>query len=287
MKEPQTIATGLGFVEGPVFTQDGGIVVVSCSGGTVHRIDPDGGGASLLAHTRGGPNGAAEAADGSIYIAQNGRGWPYTSKRETTGGVQVIRPDGTVDYLTADPVSPNDLCFGPDGFLYVTDPSRPMVKSDGRIWRVDVTTGEADLLISVPWYPNGIGFGLADDVLCVANSTHGQIVRYPLSAGTLGPGEVLVQVESGHPDGFDFDTQGNLVIAVPTVGDPPDHGEVQTWTPDGRLLDVQVMPAPSVRYTNLALNENRQLIITDSDAGSVLLFEDWPAAGLPLWPFRS
>lgn len=282
MSEAREIATGLGFTEGPVFTQDGGIVVVSCSEGNVYRIDRVGGPATLVAHTKGGPNGLAEGADGSIYVAQNGRGWPYTSKRETTGGVQVIKPDGAVGYLTMDPVSPNDLCFGPDGFLYVTDPSRPMAKSDGRIWRVDPATGEADLLLSVGWYPNGIGFGLDDEILYVANSTHGQIVKYPLSSGALGPGEVLIQVEAGHPDGFDFDTEGNLVIAVPTVGD---HGEIQTWSADGQHLGT-VIPGPSVRYTNLALNENCELIITDSDEGKVLLFENWPAAGLPLWPFR-
>lgn len=45
-------------------------------------------------------------------------------------------------------------------------------------------------------------------------------------------------------------------------------------------------PGPNSAYTNLALSEEKVLVVTDSDAGAVLAIDDWPAAGLPLYPFR-
>ncbi len=61
-------------------------------------------------------------------------------------------------------------------------------------------------------------------------------------------------------------------------------GEIQTWSPDGKLLNV-LRPGFGRRYINAALSTGRVLIVTDSDGGRVLAFEPWPHAGLPLHPF--
>src|SRR5687767_8357318 len=131
----EVLASGLGFTEGPVFRQSGDIAVVSMGRGQVCFL---GEGESTWADTGGGPNGLAEAADGSLYVAQNGGRGRAFPRPTATGGVQVVRPDRSVSYVTSDPISPNDLCFGPDGLLYVTDPTRRAPRrDDGRIWRVD------------------------------------------------------------------------------------------------------------------------------------------------------
>lgn len=198
-----------------------------------------------------------------------------------TGGVQVVSADGlNVDWVTQDPVSPNDLCFGPDGLLYVTDPTRPITRSNGRLWSVDVTTGDTEILAQMDWYPNGIGFGLDPEVVFVADSTHSRILRYPLENGRLGEGDPFIQVEQGRPDGFDFDIDGNLILAVPSAG------RIETWSMDGVLLDVTVV-GPHDHYTNLAIDEHGTLIICDAHEGTVIEYRDWPATGLALYPFRS
>jgi len=63
------------------------------------------------------------------------------------------------------------------------------------------------------------------------------------------------------------------------------RGTIQTWTTENELVEV-LEPGPNSAYTNLALSEEKVLVVTDSDAGAVLAIDDWPAAGLPLYPFR-
>lgn len=164
----------------------------------------------------------------------------------------------------------------------MTDPTRSTI-DDGRLWRCDPSSGEAELLASVPFFPNGIAFGPEDDGLYVASTCDRRILRFPISASGLGHGEIVIEMDYGYPDGICFDDRGDLVIAAVGRADGP--GEVQTWTVDGRLVD-RFRPGPSAYYTNVALSRDRQLIITDSDGGRVLVVEDWPRPGLALHPFR-
>ena len=151
--EWRVLAGGLGFLERPVFAQAGEIVVTSMDYGHLYALGDDG--VRILVVIGGGPNGAAEGPDDTLYVAQSG-GRNRHRRPVLTGGIQAVRADGRIDWITQDPYSPNDLCFGPDGYLYVTDPTRPRPsRDDGRLWRVDVETFEAELLVSTRWYPNG------------------------------------------------------------------------------------------------------------------------------------
>jgi gluconolactonase len=281
----RVLARELGFTEGPVITQSGEFIVTSIDHGCLYRITEDG--ATVLAVTGGGPNGATEGSpEGqapTIFVSQNGgrrpgHKWPFV-----TGGIQIVRSGGRVNWLTQDPISPNDLCFGPDGLLYCTDPTRGRSESDdGRLWRCDPTTGEAQLLCSLPWYPNGIGFGLEDDAVFVAATGQRRIWRFPMSESGLGQPEVFAELEYGLPDGFAFDAEGNLLLAA--VGQDGRPGQIQTYDRDGQLTS-SFEPGPHAKYTNLALGADGRMLVTDSEGGSALLF-DWPTPGLPLHPFR-
>lgn len=278
--EFSVLSRGVGFTEGPVFTQDGRVVFTSIDQGKVYQVAH--GDTSVLATTGGGPNGATEGPGGIIYIAQNGGKPPAHRWPGITGGVQAIHPDGRVETITGDPIHPNDLCFGPDGHLYVTDPSRNPERNDGRLWRVDIATGETDFLGSTTWYPNGIGFRDGDDALFVAQGAEGRILRIEFTEdGKLGEPEVFVQLKHGRPDGFAWDQAGNLVIGCITGTAP---GDLQVFDSEGKLLEI-INPGPGQKYTNLAISSDSTLIVTDSDSGQVLQ-APWPEPGQALHPFR-
>jgi len=297
----RVVAVDVGLTEGPVFLQSGSLITVSSDRGHILRYDDSG--PSIFAITGTGPNGLAEGADGSVYVTMGGR----VGKRPRDGtpvGILGVRPTGRLQWVTQDPVAPNDLCFGPDGLLYFTDPTRGR-RDDGRIWRVDVESGHSELLVSVDWYPNGIGFGADDDLLYVADTTNGRMVRFALTANGLGAPVTAFDLDHGVPDGFAFDTEGNVVIATqsrefanPGTGalGRGDRGDVQTYSAVGSLLDV-FQPGTSKHYTNVALSTRGQLVVTSAGdtsriasgrepGGAVIAVDDWPTAGLALHPFR-
>jgi gluconolactonase len=278
--EGRVIGRGLGFVEGPVITQAGDFVVTSIDHGCLYRMTADT--CEVVAVTGGGPNGATEGSDASLYISQNGGKRPAHRWPNVTGGIQVVHDGGRVEWLTQDPISPNDLCFVPDRLLYCTDPTRGRPRDDGRLWRCDPKTGEAELLCSLPWYPNGIGFGLEQDAIYVASTGDQRIWRFPIAPGGLGRPEVFAQLATGLPDGIAFDSSGSLLVAA--VGEHGRPGQIHTYDRDGILIDA-FEPGTSSKVTNVALGPDGTMLVTDADGGRALTF-DWPNPGLPLHPFR-
>ncbi|MGH3757456.1 SMP-30/gluconolactonase/LRE family protein [Actinophytocola sp.] len=285
------LATGLGFAEGPVFTANGEIAVASIDQGVIRRLARDG---TVLRtyDVGGGPNGLTEGPDGILYIAQCGAvglSFREPDRGGQTGGVQALYPDGRVEWVTRDPIWPNDLCFGPDGFLYVTDPTRRRPNRDGggRIWRVDITTGDAELLSSPAWYPNGIGFSHRDDELYVASTGDSRIMKLTLDDRGIRDQDTFIQMTAGKPDGFAFDVEGNTVIcALGQEHGTRTPGELQTWSARGELLNT-FRPGPSHHYTNAAISSDGHLLFTDSAAGEALLVENWGVPGLALHPYRT
>src|SRR4029078_10016408 len=68
----EIVATGVPFGEGPVWCDDGTLVVTSVAAGALYRVWPNEQRAEVCAQTNGGANGAALAAGGSILVTQNG-----------------------------------------------------------------------------------------------------------------------------------------------------------------------------------------------------------------------
>jgi gluconolactonase len=275
----EPVAQDVGFTEGPAVV-GGEVAFVSVDRGRIYAVGE--GGCRVYAETAGGPNGLAAGLDGTLYVAQNGGRWSASPRPSFTGGVQAVSPAGDVRWLTRDPVAPNDLCLGPDGRLYVTDPTRRPEMDDGRIWAVEVETGDAELLVSVDWYPNGIGFG-PDGALYVARTGEHQIVRFPSASRPLGAPEVFCELGDAWPDGFAWDAQGRMVVAA--VGRNGARGTLRVHDGDGALVDT-IAPGPGGHYTNLAITSDRLIYVTDADGGQVLR-GDWPCSGLPLHPFRA
>ena len=112
MADLRELASGLQFPEGPVAMKDGSVVVVEIARRTVTRVGADGG-TEVVAETGGGPNGAAIGPDGKLYVCNNGAAFDYVDMQ---------------------------------GMMFPVQP--PSAHEGGRIERVDLDSGEVEVLFS-------------------------------------------------------------------------------------------------------------------------------------------
>jgi gluconolactonase len=179
---------------------------------------------------------------------------------------------------------PNDLCFGPDGKLYLTDsgfitddlapggvmrPDWKTLKMDGRLYRIDPESLAIEMLDDDLYLANGLGFG-PDGDLYVAETVGGRIYRYAWQNGRLGKrqefGNVLIDGNTDDlrgPDGFAFDVNGKLYVA--TYG----QGEVTVLGRDGSVL--QRISIPGKQPTNVCFGPSgeKAIYVTEYEMGTV------------------
>jgi gluconolactonase len=214
------LAEGLGFTEGPVWLDDQRVALTSISHGCVYVVDPSGGPTERI-ETGGGPNGLALGADGTLYVAQNGGVFGASGTAEP--GVQVIS-DRRVDYLVAGMGAPNDLMFGPDGRLWITDTRReidPALPGDGlpgQVWAVDVTSASADIVVEAgPIFINGLGFTRDKRTLLVTATMSSELLAYhvaPVGAPSWRESRLVHTFDNGWPDGMAIDPDGAVWVAL-------------------------------------------------------------------------
>lgn len=280
--EPRVIATGVGFCEGPVWTADGRLVVTSIDHSCLYLIE--GGKATILARTGGGPNGLTEGADGTLYVTQNGGVYGAGERVAATleAGIQAVS-DGRVSYLARGLDAPNDLCFGPDDRLYFTDPRGPATPQNtlpGRVYVMRLGS-PAELLLEGPAFTNGIAFGPEPEFLYVAETFRGRVLRYRLQDGRAAEPEVFCTTEPGFPDGLCFDVNGQLFVAATLAR------QVQVFNPSGRRV-ARLPCGERSLPTNCCFGgkQGTALYVTDSLGQRVLAFE-MGVRGLPLYPRRA
>jgi len=258
----------------------------------VTHISRDGGEVVAVART-GLPQGLAPDLDGVVWVLNDD---PVATLMRVTldGGVEVFMDEveGKAMLLT------NDLCFGPDGCLYVTDsgmimsdwvvdgavgPDYETAIFDGRVYQIDLATGSGRILDDGIRFTNGIAFG-PDGHLYVNEMISGDIFRYPFAGGApAGQRESFANVMSEGwsggfhgPDGMGFGEDGRLYCAV--YGE----GNIAIVGPDGRVEERITTEGPNP--TNLAWGPggDRRLFVTEHKLGQIELHETDTTA-LPLY----
>jgi gluconolactonase len=134
---------------------------------------------------------------------------------------------------------PNDLAFGPDGRLYVSDPARDRAAGPGRLLvfgsgeRGEVRVELADA------YINGVGFD-GDGRLLWAESYDCWMARHD-GDGDAGRYTRFSNLPADHmPDGFAVAEDGRIFIATCTS-----HA-ITVISPDGEVVDVITLDGDAV-----------------------------------------
>lgn len=286
-------AENLSMPEGPAVLPDGRWLVVEMGPdrGCVTRLEPDGGIERRLART-GRPNGLTLDAEGTAWVAESRQRALVRLRGDDNPEVVLTACDGEPFLF------PNDLRFGPDGALYMTDSGVHIddwapggetredwadAPYDGRLYRIDPETLEIAKLDSGFRFTNGIAFG-PDRSLYVSETVTGMVYRYRWEDGAVATdGEDFANVtyvESRDipvgPDGMAFDAEGKLYVTVHGQGD------VVVLSPSGEA--VERIATAGRLPTNVAFGRpgEARIYVTEVEFGRVEAF-DVGAEGLPLY----
>lgn len=288
----ETFVDDVVFPEAPVLLEGGALAFVEMGPerGWIARVDANGSDKRTLAVT-GRPNGLALDRHGHLWVAE-------TAQR----AVLRLDPDGTVTTMAEGFQGRrfcflNDLAFGPCGDLYVTDsgiemeevapggelhPEFRSLRYDGRVYRIDPTSGEVTLVDEGIAFTNGLAFG-PDGNLYVAETLTGTIHRYECRDGVpIGGREVFGNVVSDFdpavlqgPDGIKFGADGRLYTCV--------FGQGDVTVLDAGGVVVQRLPAGGGLPTNLCFGEpgSGRLYVTEAETGTIRVLRA-PADGFAL-----
>ena len=231
----ELLAEGLGWAEGPTVLPDGRVCFVETYRSQI-SVWERGRGVRRYAYTAGGPNSCVLGRDGVLYACQNGGTvGPWRAEEMLPPSIQRIPTEGGRAEIIATGLDgiafrgPNDLVFGPDGRLYITDPGtyRPADPEPSRLFVME-PDGSGRLLAELdpPTFPNGIAVE-SDGNVVWAESYTGMVRRLYIADGRI---EDIGRLPGDDPvaDGMAVAADGRLFVT--TVN----GGGIDVLWPDGR-----------------------------------------------------
>lgn len=234
--EPELVATGFEFTEGPVWYPDGYLFLSDIPAHRIFKLRPDGT-SEVFREPSGGANGLTFDRQARLIACE------YHSRRvsrtESDGNVSVLADSYRGKRLN----SPNDVVVKSDGSIYFTDPFYGFPADQEReldfqgVYRI-AADGTVTLLVDDFSVPNGLAFSPDESILYIDDSRHQHVRAFDvLSDGSLANGHVLIDMRAdarGAADGMKVDIAGNLYVT----------GAGGTWiiSPTGEHLGTIVTP---------------------------------------------
>jgi gluconolactonase len=239
----ETVATGFGFTEGPMWDAAGFLYVSDETINKIFRVYPDGKKEEVIA--LGDP-------DGNTFDPQH----RLIDCASVLRAIIAVTPDGKYKVL-ADHYegkklnSPNDVIIGPDGAIYFTDPTLDLVEGEKQeipfqgVYRLD-DKGNVRLLTKDLTQPNGLAFSPDGKRFYVDDSEKRNIRVYHVAPdGTLSNGRIFGEEpgakHDGVPDGIKVDQSGNLFVTGPKG--------IWVWDANGNHLGTIAMPEQPANLT--------------------------------------
>jgi gluconolactonase len=246
-------ADGIPFPEGPAFDSQGNLFVCARRDGYIVKVTPDGS-VQKFVETDGKPNGLAIDADDLIYVADAVRREILTVDRDAN--IEVLIPTACGPHELK---GPNDLCFGPSGAMYFTDPGLSL-SPGGVVYHYNLSTSELTLLASGMSFPNGLAISADERTLIVAETMTFRLLKVDLSRpATSSPETVAEFGEGANPDGMAWLDGDRLAVALHRAA-AIEIVSASDWSQQRVPLFEGAMP------TNLAMRENFGFVADDTRA---------------------
>jgi len=240
--EPERLATGFQFTEGPVWMAGGYLLFSDIPANIMYKWTPESG-AEVWREPSGNSNGLTRNSDDLLLACEHG------NRR-----VSRTNPDGTVETIAGAYQgnrlnSPNDLVVKSDGEIYFTDPPygiQPEEKEQPHngVYRI-LTDGSLELMATDFERPNGLAFSPDESILYIDDSYYRHLRAFDVREdGTLENSRIICDMDHpqpGSPDGLKVDEEGHIYVTGATG--------VWVFEPDGELLGVI---APPERPANCA-----------------------------------
>lgn len=301
--EVRPVASGLQFPEGPVWLDDGSLLVTEIAAATLQRISPDGS-VAKVADLGGGPNGAAIGPDGAAYVCNNGGSFGFRRDGELLvfdvvappsyagGSIQRVDLDtGEVNTLyTAcgeHPLrGPNDIVFDTTGSFWFTDHGIRTERESDRtaVYYAASDGSRIEEKIFPLDSPNGIALSPDSSTLYVTETQVGRIWSFDLD----GPGQLASSTGGYHPGTLLYGAGGyRLFDSMAVDGDgwvcqaTLVDGGIVSISPDGDHVETIALSDPLVTNLCFGGDEHGTAFVTCSATGHVVAI-DWARPGLPL-----
>jgi gluconolactonase len=239
----ETVATGFGFTEGPMWDAAGFLYVSDETINKIFRVDADGKKTEVIA--LGDP-------DGNTFDRQH----RLIDCASVLRAIIEVTPDGKykilADHFEGKKLnSPNDVIIGPDGAIYFTDPTLDLVEGEKQeipyqgVYRLD-DKGNLRLLTKDLTQPNGLAFSPDGKHFYVDDDDKRNIHVYDVASdGSLTNGRIFGEEPGGKhegvPDGIKVDKNGNLFVTGPKG--------IWVWDAKGNHLGTIVMPEQPANLT--------------------------------------
>ena len=233
--DPERIATGFEFTEGPVWHPDGYLLFSDIPAGRIYRWSGDGP-AQVWREPSGNSNGLTLDHERRLIACEHGN--RRVSRTEADGAVVVLAERYEGKRLN----SPNDVVVKSDGTIYFTDPPYGVEPEEQEqpcngVYRI-APGGRLELLLDDFDRPNGLAFSPDESVLYIGDSGRRHVRAFDVRPdGTLANSRIIADMDHpqpGSPDGMKVDMEGHLYVTGATG--------VWVFEPDGTHLGVIVTP---------------------------------------------
>ena len=254
--EPEKIADGFRFVEGPVWVDGTGLLFSDIPANIVYRWSPESG-IEVYLNPSGNSNGLALDAENRLLLAQHGK--RRLARIETDGTETALATHYKGKRLN----SPNDIAVKSDGSVFFTDPPYGISPEQEElgfygIYRLS-PSGSLQLLDNSMQRPNGIAFSPDETKLYVGDSKSNNIYVWDVTDDTLISNKHQFAHMEGpsSTDGMKVDKEGHLFSTGPFG--------VWVYAPDGTVLDTIKVPGQTTNC-NWGDDDGRTLYITSGSA---------------------